>query len=139
MPKALPRLYRLLLLDDDLEAAGKLLLALRRIEPHLAPYDIDVTLLSTSDAVRELVNAHPERSYDVVLLDRDCKMNDSFHVLDDAHFTPEKIISISSTPMWNHAARERGAVHVIPKSFAGLEEFARDVADRVLALLRGED
>ncbi|MCB1483071.1 MAG: hypothetical protein KDJ55_14195 [Rhodobiaceae bacterium] len=138
MAKAKPRLYRILLLEDDLEAAGKLLLALGRIEPHLAPFDLDVTLLSTSDAVKELVNAHPGRRYGIILMDRDCKMNGSFHVLDDMHFTPENVISISSTPMWNHVARDRGAVHVIPKSFGDLDGFAERVAQQVLEMLQGK-
>ncbi len=138
MPKPLPKLYRVLLLEDDLEVAGRLLLALYRIEPHLAPYDLDLVLLSTSDAVVELVNSHSERHYDIILLDRDCKANGSFHVLDDIQFSPDKVISISSTPMWNHVAKERGAIHVIPKSFNALDEFAERVADKVLEMLKSK-
>lgn len=136
MAKRKPKLYSLLLLEDDLEVAGKLLLALHRIEPHLAPYDLDVTHLSTSTSVEELVNGFPERSYDVVLMDRDCKMNGSFHVLDVSRVCPQSIISISSTPMWNQMASENGISHIVPKSFNDLDGFASTAANKVLELLQ---
>lgn len=136
MPKLRPNLYSILLLEDDLEVSGKLLLALHRIEPFLAPYDLDITLLSTSDAVAQLVNAHPERQFDVILLDRDCKMNASFHILDLKHFDPEKIISISSTPMWNQAAMKNGITNCVPKSFSALDNFAEEAAQKVFEMLQ---
>ena len=136
MAKPVPKLYRLLLLEDDLEVAGKLLLALHRIEPHMAPYDLDVTHLSTSEAVEELVNGHPERSYDIVLMDRDCKMNSSFHVLDLSRAHPGRVVSISSTPMWNQEAASNGILHVVPKSFNDLDGFSERAARKVLELLQ---
>jgi hypothetical protein len=134
--KPAPKLHRLLILEDDLEVCGKLMLALHRVEPHLAPYDLDVTLLTTSEAVEALVNGHPERRFDVILMDRDCKMNRSFHVLNLTEHDPDRIISISSTPMWNHEARQNGIGHCIPKSFSRLDEFAEEVAQKVLYLLQ---
>ncbi len=136
MPKSVPKLFSILVLEDDLEVGGRLLLALHRVEPFLAPYDFDLTLLSTSDAVKQLINAHPERQFDVILLDRDCKMNASFHVLDLKHFDANNIISISSTPMWNHEARSNGILHCVPKSFSDLTGFADRAAKKVLELLQ---
>jgi hypothetical protein len=135
VPKPRPRLYSLLVLEDDLEVCGKLLLALHRIEPFLAPFDLDLTLLSTSDAVVQLINAHPERQFDVILLDRDCKMNASFHILNLKHFDPERIISISSTPMWNHEAKKNGIIERVPKSFNALDEFVDEAAQKVFEML----
>lgn len=135
MAKRAPHLFRVLVLEDDLEAASKILGALFRIEPHLAPYDLDVTLLSTFKAVDDLINDHRQNGFDVILLDRDCKLNGSFHTLDVEFFGPEKIISISSKPEWNQAAQARGIKHVVPKSFSDLDAFARDVADLVRHLV----
>ena len=135
MPKPKPRLFKVLVLEDDLEVCGRLMLALHKIEPLLAPFDIDLTLLSTSDAVEQLVNAHPERKFDVILMDRDCKMNASFHVLDFQQFNPENIISISSTPMWNHEAKNNGIVLCVPKSFNDLAGFADRAARQTLEIL----
>lgn len=135
MSKPQPRLYRLLLLEDDLEAAGKILAALHRIEPHLAPYDLDVTLLSTCQAVEDLVNARAEAAYDVILLDRDCKLDGSFHVLDIERFGADRVISISSNREWNRLAEARGVAQVVPKSFSDLDGFAMAIGQAVLALL----
>lgn len=136
MPKQLPRLYRILILEDDLEAASKILGVLYRIEPHLAPYDFDITLLSTCQSVESLINGHCENDFDIILLDRDCKMNGSFHILDMERFGVEKIISISSKPEWNQLAQARGVGRVVPKSFSGLDDFARDIGELVLELLQ---
>ena len=136
MPKPKPRLFHLLILEDDLEVAGKLLLALHRVEPHLAPYDLDVTHLCTSEAVQALVNDHPERIYDVALMDRDCKLGQSFHTLTHQRVRHENIISISSTPMWNLQAQQDGIKFVEPKSFSDLDAFAVRVANKVLELLK---
>ena len=135
MPKPRPKLFRLLLLEDDLEVVGKLMLALHRIEPHLAPYDLDVTHLCTSDAVEELVNLHPARIYDIALMDRDCKAARSFHVLNPQRIRDNNIISISSTPMWNQEAQSNGVSHIEPKSFSDLDAFAERVAARVSNIL----
>ena len=137
LPKQKPKLYRVLLLEDDLEVAGHLLLALNRIEPHLAPYDLDVTHFSTSDPVCEWVNRQPKNFYDIALMDRDCKLNRSFHVLDLSRIRAECVISISSTPMWNQAAEASGIKHVVPKSFNDLDGFAERAAHKVYGLLKG--
>lgn len=136
--KKVPNLYPVLVLEDDLEVAGKLLQAFHRMEPHLAPYDLDVTLLSTSSSVERLVNQVFDRDYAVIILDRDCKAAGSFHVLDFDRFGKENIISISSTPEWNRSANASGIPHIIPKSFNQLDEFASDVAEKVLALLKSK-
>lgn len=135
MPKPEPKLFNVLILEDDLEICGRLLLSLHKVEPQLAPYDLDVTLLSTGNAVEQLINAHPERQFDVILLDRDCKLNRSFHVLDLQIFDPSYIVSISSTPMWNHEARSNGIKHCVPKSFSDLGGFADRAAAKVQELL----
>lgn len=134
--KKRPHLYPVLILEDDLEVAGKIMLALRRVEPYLAPFSLDVTLLSTCEAVEELINPIKGRDYAVILMDRDCKAGGSFHVIDMARFGVEKIISISSTPEWNRAAQEMGIPHIVPKSFNRLDEFATEAAEKVLEILK---
>jgi len=95
-----------------------------------------VTLLSTFRSVETLINDHLENSFDVILLDRDCKLNGSFHILDMEHFGLEKIISISSKPEWNQLAQARGVRHVVPKSFSDLDAFANDIGALILSLLQ---
>lgn len=136
--KKAPHLYPILVLEDDLEVAAKLLQAFHRMEPYLAPFDLDVTLLSTCNSVQRLVNEVSDRHYDVIVLDRDCKAAGSFHVLDFDRFGKENLISISSTPEWNRSAQASGTRHIIPKSFNQLDKFASDVAERVLELLKSK-
>lgn len=128
--------YKILILEDDFEAVSKIMAELYKLEGHFAPYDFDVTVLSTSDSVKKLINPQGKDSYDVILLDRDCKIQGSFHDLDIEKFGPEKIISISSTPTWNEEAQKRGVKKVVPKSFSDLEGFARDVSEEIKNVLQ---
>ncbi len=128
--------YKILILEDDFEAVSKIMAELYNLEGHFAPYDFDVTVLSTSESVRKLINPQDKNAYDVILLDRDCKIQGSFHDLDIEKFGPEKIISISSTPTWNEEAQKRGVKKVVPKSFSDLEGFARDVSEEIKNVLQ---
>lgn len=120
--------YKILILEDDFEAVSKIMAELYKLEGHFAPYDFDVTVLSTYESVEKLINPQDKNSYDVILLDRDCKLGGSFHILDMEKFGPEKIISISSTPTWNEEAEARGVKRIVPKSFSDLEGFAVDIS-----------
>lgn len=127
--------YKILILEDDLEAVSKIMAELYNLEGQFAPYDFDVTVLSTYEAVEKLINPQDKDAYDVILLDRDCKLAGSFHTLDIEKFGPEKIISISSTPTWNEEARKRGVTRVAPKSFSDLGGFAKDVIAEIKDIL----
>ena len=84
--------------------------------------------------MEDLVNHNTPDRYDVILLDRDCKLGGSFHVLDIEKFGADKVISISSTPTWNEEARARGVKRIIPKSFSDLNGFARDVVSEIMGM-----
>lgn len=123
--------YKILILEDDFEAVSKIMAELYKLEGHFAPVDFDVTVLSTYESVKNLINPQEKDSYDVIILDRDCKLCGSFHVLDIEKFGPEKVISISSTPTWNEEAQVRGVKRIVPKSFSDLEGFAKNVAEEI--------
>jgi hypothetical protein len=128
--------YKILILEDDFEAVSKIMAELYNLEGHFAPYDFDVTVLSSSEQVRKLINPQDKDSYDAILLDRDCKIRGSFHDLDIEKFGPEKIISISSTPTWNEEAERRGIKRIVPKSFSDLEGFAKNIAEGIKNILQ---
>jgi len=130
--------YKILILEDDFEAVSKIMAELYNLEGHFAPMDFDVTVLSSSDSVRKLINPQDKDSYDVILLDRDCKMAGSFHALDMEKFGVHKIISISSTPTWNEEARARGVTRIVPKSFSDLEGFAKEIAEEIKNILNNK-
>ncbi len=131
--------YKILILEDDFEAVSKIMAELYKLEGHFAPYDFDVTVLSSSLQVKKLINPQDKDAYDVILLDRDCKIQGSFHDLDIEKFGPEKIISISSTPTWNEEAKARGVKRIVPKSFSDLEGFAQNVAEEIKDILNKKE
>lgn len=128
--------YKILILEDDFEAVSKIMAELYNLEGHFAPIDFDVTVLSTYESVEKLINPQDEDAYDVILLDRDCKIAGSFHVLNMEKFGVHKIISISSTPTWNEEAKARGVKRIVPKSFSDLEGFAKNVAEEIKNILQ---
>jgi hypothetical protein len=127
--------YNILILEDDFEAVSKIMAELYNLEGHFSPMDFDVTVLSTYEAVEKLINPQEADAYDVILLDRDCKIAGSFHILDMEKFGVHKIISISSTPTWNEEAKARGVTRVVPKSFSDLEGFAKDIMVEIKGVL----
>jgi hypothetical protein len=127
--------YKILILEDDFEAVSKIMAELYKLEGHFAPYDFDVTVLSSSDSVEKLINPQNKEAYDVIILDRDCKIGKSFHILNIEKFGQEKIISISSTPTWNEEAMDRGVTKIVPKSFSDLEGFAQDLMVEIKNIL----
>lgn len=131
--------YKILILEDDFEAVSKIMTELYKLEGHFAPYDFDVTVLSSSLQVKKLINPQDKDAYDVILLDRDCKIQGSFHDLDIEKFGPEKIISISSTPTWNEEAKARGVKRIVPKSFSDLGGFAQKVAGEIKDILNKKE
>jgi len=126
--------YKTLILEDDLETVGKLMIGLHKLENEL-PVAFDVTSLSTYKAVEALINPQEASAYDLVLLDRDCKLGGSFQVLDMERFGVDKIISISSTPQWNKEAQARGVKRVVLKDFINLDSFVNDVMSEIRDLI----
>lgn len=126
-----------LILEDDIETVEKLTAKLASLENALTGVEIDVTVFSNYLSLEKLVNPQEKDAYDIILLDRDCKLGGSFHILDIEKFGPEKIISISSTPQWNKEAQARGIEHVVFKDFTKLDNFAESVAQIVERIIKG--
>ncbi|HEY4507112.1 MAG TPA: hypothetical protein VJH71_03105 [Candidatus Paceibacterota bacterium] len=127
--------YKVLILEDDLETLGKLFQELYNLECEIEPKQFEFTALSTFEQVEKLINAIPASEFDVILLDRDCKLGGSFHTLDIDKFGPEKIISISSTPKWNEQAYTRGVTKVVLKEYDDLGRFAQKVCAEIKVVL----
>ena len=118
---------RILILEDDLETLSILLGQIKQLEDELKDADFAVTVLSEYTQVEEYIN-NTKMDFDIILLDRDCKVCGSFHCLDFKKFGVDKIISISAIPEWNEEARKRGVKRIILKEHDRIEEFA----DRVV-------
>lgn len=124
----------ILILEDTLEVVAALLTELSRLERASGEL-FEVSVLSTSRAVKEVVNNQSKDTYDAIILDRNCKMGGSFHVLDIERFGPEKVVSISSIPELNRQVQMRGVKAVVDKDHNDLETFADMVGVKVVRIL----
>jgi DNA segregation ATPase FtsK/SpoIIIE-like protein len=128
---------RILLLEDDIKAVMALMQNLYVLEEEMLEHSIDFSLvvLSEYSMVESYINTDSKHEYDVVLLDRDCKVGGSFHALDFSKFDLDKIISISSIPKWNEEAEERGVTRVVWKDNENIFWFAEKVMDEIRIIL----
>lgn len=117
----------ILILEDDLLTLSKILERLSTFEGD-QPYDFSVITLTNYLQVKHFVNDNPNIHVDLILLDRDCKLGGSFHVLDIERLGPQKVIAISSVSEYNQQARKRGVARVVEKDYRNLDDFA----DRLL-------
>ena len=132
------RTIRILILEDDLETLSKLLSGLHRLEELLVSshkIDLAITVLSEYTQVEDYINPTGRVKYDIILLDRDCKAGGSFHVLDTKKFNPARIISISSVPDYNEAARKFGVNRIVHKDYSQLGKFVDNVISQIEELI----
>jgi DNA segregation ATPase FtsK/SpoIIIE-like protein len=128
---------RILLLEDDLETVTVLTHRLYMLEHELEAKGMDLSLavLSEYSMVEEYINPDTKHTYDIVLLDRDCKAGGSFHTLNLDKLDVDRVISISSTPEWNKLAESRGIKRVVHKTFDDLNGFAENVLVHIREIL----
>lgn len=70
------------------------------------PNELSVMGLTNNAQVQTFINSNTKATFDITLLDRDCKLNKSFHNLDIEWFGPGKIISLSAVPEYNEDAKK---------------------------------
>ena len=124
----------ILILEDDLLTLSKLLERLSVLEQD-QPYSLSTVILTNYKQVKELINNNSGLHFDIVLLDRDCKLNGSFHEYDIEQFGADNIISISSVPEYNQEAEDRGVKRVILKDLKNRDEFADKVVTEIEKIL----
>lgn len=131
---------KILILEDDLETISKLTHSLHLLEYEYAEQgigiDFAVTVFSEYTAVEKFINKNLDEVYDVILLDRDCKLAGSFHILDIENIGAEKIISISSVPLYNSQAEARGINNIVHKNYQDLDTFSGEVIENIKLLLK---
>lgn len=115
---------RVLILEDDLMTLSVIMDGLFDLEEELyGKTDFAVTVFSEYTEAQDYLNKLDKSEFDIVLLDRDCKLGGSFHILDFDKFGKDKIISISSTPQWNEEAKAAGITRIVPKDYMNLNDF----------------
>lgn len=125
----------ILILEDNHKAVSKILEKLAKLEEE-QPFDFSTVILSNFLQVQEFINKNSIIDFDIILLDRDCKLGGSFHVLDIERFGPEKVIAISSVPDFNEEVKKRGVERVVLKDNGNLESFSDAVIKEVEEMVR---
>jgi hypothetical protein len=121
---------RILILEDNYIVLSKLLEKLSILEER-QPWEFSITVMNDSEQVENLINGNPKANFHILLVDRDCKINKSFHVLDFERFGSDNIIAISAVPRFNKQLEERGVTRVIEKDLSDIEGFTTKVVDAV--------
>lgn len=117
-------IIRILILEDDLETLSVLMKGLYILEAKYKGILISTIVFSEYNQVEKYVNKMDDDYIDIILLDRDCKVGGSFHVLDFERFNKEKIISISAISQWNDEAVFSGASKVFWKDHDNLKDWS---------------
>lgn len=125
----------ILILEDDLLTLSKILERLATIEQD-QPYEFLVITLTNYQQVEQFINKNSSIHIDMILLDRNCKLAGSFHVLELERLGPEKVIAISSVPKYNDEVKKRGVRLVVLKDYRNLDAFADRLAEEVEELLK---
>lgn len=125
----------ILILEDDIKTLSKILGKLVTLEED-QPFDFNLIVLTNFQQVEDYINNNPKANFDIALLDRDCKLGRSFHVLNIEKFGPEKVISISSVPEFNKEAKARGVKRSVLKEYIALDKFADKVVLEIADMIR---
>ena len=64
---------KILILEDDLLTVSKIVNKLVKLE-HDQEYDFSLVVLSDYIQVQDYINSNPKAEFDIILLDRDCKL-----------------------------------------------------------------
>lgn len=123
-------LKRILILEDNYKVLSKILEALSVLEDR-QPFEFSITVINDSAQVENLVNNNPRAKFDIIILDRDCKINKSFHVLDIEALGAEKVIAISTVSEYNQQAQDRGVTRVVEKDLSNIDKFAEKVVKEI--------
>jgi len=125
----------ILILEDNLKVLSKILDRLFILEGNQS-FELCVMVLTTSSQVDDYINSNPKAKFDIILLDRDCKVGGSFHILDIERFGKEKIIGISSIEEFNNELKQKGINKIVLKDLKDMDKFAYEVVEEIKYMIR---
>ncbi len=125
----------ILILEDNLKVLSNFLEKLFVLEQD-QPFDFALVILTTSKQVEDYVNNNPKAMFDIVIIDRDCKLGGSFHVLELNRFNINNIISISTVEEYNEDLKKKGVRRVVLKDQRDLDKFSEQVTKEVEQIIR---
>ena len=128
---------RILILEDDLQTLAVIMNGLFKLEENSFSRKVDfaVTVFSEYTQVENYLNLIPEPNFDIILLDRDCKLGGSFHVVNIEKFGADKFIAISTQPEYNETVAKLGIKRIVRKDYERLPEFGENLTNEIREML----
>lgn len=123
----------ILILEDNPTILSGIAYLLEKMSAELSIRFVPTTFPTLREAHAFLTH-HPQK-FDIVLLDKSDKLGESFHELDLERLGMDSIISISSVPESNEAARRRGVSKFVLKSYDEPEQFLDALSAHISALV----
>ena len=132
---------KILILEDDLKTLSVITGGLFDLEESLFDERINfaITVFSEYTSVENYLNQIKDPDFDVILLDRDCKLAGSFHAINVVKFGAEKFISISTQPEYNEAAKKMGVTRSVRKDYKNLDDFKLRLIKEISTMISGGD
>lgn len=124
----------ILILEDDLEALEFILRVLKEVSIGKR-IPISVTVIPDYERTIVFINNNPHFKYDLLLLDRDCYLGGSFHIVNLDNFDKDKVISISSVPEYNEKAVGMGVKRVVWKDYKNLDDFSQKLKAEIIKII----
>ena len=131
------KIFRTLILEDNLNALSVIMNRLQLVHAENNFIKIAVTVLSESTQVESYIHS-TSQDFDLVLLDRDCCIGGSFHILDLSRFSLKKVIAISSHVEYNNKLVAQGVSKVCTKDFSKLEEWGDELWETIRGVVESE-
>ena len=129
----------ILILEDDLKTLSIIMDRLLKLEEELfntsKPLDFSVTVFSTYIQVKDYVNSLEKNNFDLIILDKDCKLGGSFHVLDLNKFNVNNVIAISTNVEYNEEVEKLGVKHVVRKDYMEIDKFGDEFIKKIKELI----
>lgn len=128
---------RILILEDDLKTLSVIMGGLFDFEERLfnEHINIAVTVFSEYLSVEDYINKIDQPNFDIILLDRDCKLGGSFHAINVKKFGADNFISISTQPEYNETASRMGVKRFVRKDYKHLDNFCADLIKEIEELV----
>lgn len=123
-----------LILEDDLKTLISIFEAINEVETKKT-VNFSLTVLPDYKKVDKYINKNKE-NFDLVLLDRDCFLGGSFHILEIERIGLERVIGISSVPNYNEELRQKGVRRIVGKDYSDLKDFKRRLVIEILELVK---
>lgn len=128
------RTKKVLILEDNFQVLSRLLHALHTLEGE-SEYDFELMILTSSQQVSEYLDNGKGHNFDIVLIDRDCKIHQSFHILDIETIGTSRVIGISSISSYNDDLKKRGVTRIVEKDLSDIDGFVERVIEQIKEML----